>query len=186
MDAELVERAGRGDSRAQEHLVRQLTPRLLRLALRLGCDAESAEDIVSDTLYRGITKLRNLRDPSAVAGWFSRILVNAWRDRLRSRKRDLSLEDLAHEPEVPASLAPEEVVVEKELRERLGEALGALPPAQRAVLALHIDEGFSVSEIADALRSTPERVKANLWHGRRRLRRLLGGPLGREFQEEQP
>jgi DNA-directed RNA polymerase specialized sigma24 family protein len=42
------------------------------------------------------------------------------------------------------------------------------------VLALAIDEGLSVAEIAEILQASADRVKANLWHARRRLRALLG------------
>jgi len=42
----------------------------------------------------------------------------------------------------------------------------------------NIDEGFTVAEIAEILNTSSDRVKANLWHGRRHLRQRLGDVLG--------
>jgi len=67
LEAELVRRAARGDSAAQERLVRELTPRLLALATRLACASAEAEELASDALYRGLTRLGSLREPK-VAG----------------------------------------------------------------------------------------------------------------------
>jgi RNA polymerase sigma-70 factor (ECF subfamily) len=97
----------------------------------------------------------------------------------RTRPDELSLGD-APEP-VDAAAAPPALLDAGELREACARALPLLPPAQRAVLALAIDEGLTVAEIAAALGTTPDRVKANLWHGRRRLRELLAG-----FVDEEP
>lgn len=188
VDAELVERARRGDAAAQEALVRQLTPRLMRLALRLGCDERTSEEIVGETLCRGIIRLKRLRDGNSAAPWFRSILLNIWRDHLRRRRRgrELFLEDLPNEPASLPALDPVAAASTAELRERAAHAVASLSPAQRAVLALHIDEGLTVAEIASALGTTAARVKANLWHGRKRLRRLLGGPVGRESPREEP
>ena len=176
VDAELVERARRGNARAREELVRILAPCLLRLALRLTDDSHDAEDMVSEALYRGVVKLDRLREPAAVVAWFQRILVHHWRDRLRSRRpRDRFLEELAAEPlcEEPPGAELEAA----ELSERVRRALATLPPMQRAVLALHFEEGLCVGEIASVLDARPEQVKANLWHARRRLRAILGEDL---------
>lgn len=177
VDAETCAAARRGDPRAQAELVRGLGPRLLHLALRLGCDAREAEELVGEALYRGVLKLKTLRQDSALVAWFCRILLNAWRDRLRRRERPLSLEAVP-EPAAPLEYDPETAAVAGELRERVARAIAGLPPAQRAVLALHVDEGFTVAQIAAILETSPQRVKANLWHARRQLRRRLGDLLG--------
>lgn len=184
VDAEIVARAREGDPEAQEALVRCLSPRLLRLALRLVRDEQLAEELVGEALYRGVLKLKNLRENRAVAAWFSRILVNRWRDHVRRSERSfVFLEDLP-EPPASADWEPETAATVGELRERVARALACLPPGQRAILTLHIDQGFTVSEIAELLESAPQRVKANLWHGRQRLRQLLGDLLGEKAKRD--
>jgi RNA polymerase sigma-70 factor (ECF subfamily) len=184
VDPEVVEKAMRGEPAALDAVLRAVTPRLWRLAMRLTCEATSAEDLVLETLYRGAVKLRTLRRPDALEAWFCRVLVNAWRDGLRPGRRDVLLDELP-EPAAPRGDDPSARLEASELSEAVAAALARLPPGQRAVLALRVDEGLSVTEIARALGSTAERVKANLWHARRRLKDLLGGVLdGISLEEE--
>lgn len=159
-------------------MLETLGPRLLRVAERLTCDAMRAEELVTEALYRGAVKLRKLRDPRAVEAWFRRILVNLWKDGLRRAERHEIAAGLLPEPQAPPAFDPSAPVEEAELREVLLEALARLPPGQRAVLTLSIDEGLTVAEIAVALETSTDRVKANLWHGRRRLQALLKKAFG--------
>lgn len=175
VDPETVEKARRGDPAAMEALIRGVAPGIHRLALRLTADHDAAEDLTMEALYRGSVKLGKLRDPRAAAAWFRTTLLNIWRDQMRrARPDELSLGE-APEPAEPTGASPAALLDAEELKEACARALPLLPPAQRAVLALVIDEGLTVTEIAAALGTTVDRVKANLWHGRRRLRELLAG-----------
>ncbi len=175
MDDDTLQRARRGDSVALEIVLREVAPRLLGVARRLTPHNAEAEELVEEALYRGGMNIAKLRDRSALGAWFRQILIAAWHDRLRRRERRRSspLDDVP-EPAAPVGDDPIELSVASETRERLGRAVAALPPIQRAVVALHYGEGLGVGEIASAMSSTPDRVKANLWHARKRLRGLLG------------
>ncbi len=177
MDTKTVEQARDGDAAAQERLVRALSPRLIALARSLGSSPHEAEEIAGDALYRGMTRILQLHDIRAADAWFTRILVNLWRDRLRRRREDLRLDDV-DEPVAAAASDPELAASTSETHERVRAAIESLPTGQRAVVALSVYEGLSVAEIASALETTGDRVKANLWHGRRRLRSLLRDLLG--------
>lgn len=184
VDARLVERARNGETPAQEALIRRVAPRMLRLARRLGSDPERAEELVEEALYRGLVKLANLRDVRAVGKWFCRILTNLWRDGWPRRGlRTSSLDELPHDPTASERDSPEALVEAGELGENIARAISALPPLQRAVLTLHTEEGFSLMEIAEVLESTPEKVKANLWHARERLRKKLGKFMDPDTEE---
>lgn len=197
VDPETVERAQRGCPAAMEGLLGELVPPLLALACRLSGNPHDAEDLVTTALYKGSVKLSRLEDPSRVTPWFRRILLNVWKDSLRRKaRRELLLEDVRRETGAPGNdggLEPEAAAVfdpvaraeEQEIRAEVERALDALPPGQRAVMALRLEGDLSAAEIAEALGTTPDRVKANLWHARRRLRTLLrshekqNGPPGR-------
>ena len=183
---ELVVAAQRGDRAALEKLLTCLGARLLRVAERLTCDPGRAEELAAEALYRGSVRLRKLREPGAASAWFCRILVNLWKDDLRRQGRRESAADRALEPAAPPGFSPEAVLAGVELREVVLEALARLPPEQRAALTLSIEEGLSVAEIATALGTTPDRVKANLWHARRRLRELLASRFGEDLLEGGP
>jgi RNA polymerase sigma-70 factor (ECF subfamily) len=57
----------------------------------------------------------------------------------------------------------------------VAEAIGKLPPQQRAALALFYLEELSVAEIAIATDVPPGTVKTRLLHARRKVRALLEG-----------
>jgi len=175
VDPETIDKARRGDPAALEDLIAEVSPRLLRLAGRLTADRDAAEDLVMEALYRGCVKIRKLRNPGAAMAWFRTILLNLWRSRMRRRRaREVEIDEAVHLAGPPAT-DPAALLACEELREACAKAIPLLPPTQRAVIALALDEGLSVPEIAAALGTTCDRVKANLWHARRRLRELLGG-----------
>ena len=178
VDPELVGRARAGDERALEELLLEITPRVFRLALRLSSDARIAEEIVNEALYRGSVRLHGLREERAVGAWFAGIAVNLWRDRLRRKerrrsRREVSIDDVA-EPLAPLDSQPESRATTSELRDEVARALSRLPPLQRAVMALRVDADLDIEETAQVLGTTAERVKANLWHARKRLKETLG------------
>ena len=155
------------------HSVNEGADGLLDVAARLERDASAGEELVGDALYRGAVRLRTLRENGAAEIWFCRILVNLWRDRVRGgRRRERPLDDLP-EPAAPPRFDPAARASARELRERVREAVWRLPPAQKLAIVLRVDEGLSLAEIARLLETTADRVKANLWHARKRLRREL-------------
>ena len=168
----------RGDAHALETLIRSLTPDILRIARRLVCDAARAEDLVTETLDRGAVKLKKLRDPARAEAWFRSILVHLWRDDLRRKAQpEVSLDDAA-EPMAPAGCDPSLEADLEELRGIVDKEVASLPPVQRAVIALSLEEGLGVAEIAEALGTSADRVKASLWHARRKLRERLSRLVG--------
>ena len=157
--------------------MREVAGPLLRLARRWTRDEQLAEDLVQDTIYRGLRRLRQLRSAAAGQAWFRAILVSRWRDWLRRRGPEQAfLEDVRDEPVDAGIETPQALLEAEELRRRLDLALTRLTPGQRTVLSLSVDEQLSVAEIAAALGSTPSRVKASLWQARQRVRAMLERP----------
>jgi RNA polymerase sigma-70 factor (ECF subfamily) len=153
-------------------LLAQHAPRLYRFALRLTRNRATAEDLTQEALLRAWRGRDRLRDPQAARGWLFQIVANLWRDRLR--RRSTSEEALAEPAEV---ICPEQPLRELEERELVDQALAALdelPLRQREVLYLHACEGLSIAEVAAALESSPDAVKASLCLARKRMRERLG------------
>jgi len=61
----------------------------------------------------------------------------------------------------------------KEIRERFGAALAALPPRQRLIVSMFEVDGLSTSEIGDTLGISQETVRWHLHQARRVLREAL-------------
>ncbi|MEU5887798.1 RNA polymerase sigma factor SigM [Streptomyces sp. NPDC047461] len=165
-----------GDPDAFGELVRRHRDRLWAVALRTLGDREEAADAVQDALVSAYRAAHTFRGQSAVTTWLHRITVNACLDRARkaaSRKTspvdDTERLEQLLEPHESAS-APAE---RNDLHRQLVEALGTLPPDQRAVLVLVDMQGYPVAEAARMLDVPTGTVKSRCARGRARLLPLL-------------
>jgi RNA polymerase sigma-70 factor (ECF subfamily) len=165
-----------GDPEAFGEIVRRHRDRLWAVALRTLGDREEAADAVQDALVSAYRAAHTFRGQSAVTTWLHRITVNACLDRTRkaaSRKTapvdDTERLELLLEPHESAS-APAE---RKDVHRQLIEALGTLPPEQRAALVLVDMQGYPVAEAARILEVPTGTVKSRCARGRARLLPLL-------------
>jgi RNA polymerase sigma-70 factor (ECF subfamily) len=144
------------------------------MAYRLTGDDEEARDLAQDVLIRLHKGLARYREGN-FEGWLYRTTVNAFRDRLRKRKR-LREDVLAEAPEPPAMRTGrivEEALQQKELHDIVQRSLVKLPPEYREAVVLRDLEGRSYEEIAEILRIPPGTVRSRIHRGREALKQLL-------------
>ncbi|WP_247662740.1 SigE family RNA polymerase sigma factor [Micromonospora sp. U21] len=136
--------------------------RLLRAAYLICGNRHQAEDLLQDALLKLALRWTTVRDgdPAAyVRAILYRDTVSWWRRRRRER--------LSAEP--PEQVAPDR---DGTLRLTLHDALGLLPPRQRAVLVLRYYEDLTEVATAEALGVTVGTVKSQCHAGLRRLREV--------------
>ena len=149
-------------------------PRLRRYARALVGDAAAADDLVQDTLERGLQKAAQWRADSDLRAWLFSIMHNLRVDQLRrpglsmAPQGDAWGDDLADAP-VRASQTDR-----LEVRD-LDTALSRLPEAQREVLLLVALEDMPYDLIAQTLDVPIGTVMSRLSRGRERLRLILEG-----------
>jgi RNA polymerase sigma-70 factor, ECF subfamily len=141
-------------------------PRLRRYALAITGAAVAADDLVQDALERAIRKRHLWTRRGSVRNWLYRILYNVFLNQAAGRRRrqgEAPLDEMAHAPVEPARqeahLACQDVA----------EAMGRLPPEQRAAIALTALEGLSYDEAAEVLRIPVGTLRSRLSRGRERL-----------------
>jgi RNA polymerase sigma-70 factor (ECF subfamily) len=142
------------------------------MAFRLTGDDEEARDLAQDVLIRLQRGLAKYREGN-FEGWLYRLTVNAFRDRLRKRKRlreDVLPEDV---PAMRTGGIVEEEVQLGELHEIVQRALVQLPPEYREAVVLRDLEGRSYEEIAEILEIPPGTVRSRIHRGREAMRELL-------------
>lgn len=148
-------------------------PRLLRTAYLLTGDHHEAEDLVQVTLaklFPAWPRVRGLDEPDA---YVRRALVNNNLSRFRKRRVVQLLT-----PRLPER-AQEGGAARTEERSLLLEALGTLPPRQRAVVVLRYWEDLSEQQAAEVLGCSPGNVKSQASRG---LRKLRDHPALAEYQ----
>ena len=142
------------------------------MAYRLTGDDEEARDLAQDVLirlHRGLARYR----AGNFEGWLYRTTVNAFRDRLRRRKR--LREDVlpAEPPGMRTGGIVEEAVQQLELHDEVQRALVKLPPEYREAVVLRDLQGRSYDEIAEILGVPSGTVRSRIHRGREALRQLL-------------
>jgi RNA polymerase sigma-70 factor (ECF subfamily) len=172
LDEFLVLAAQSGDGAAFERLARRWQPKLAAHAWRLLGDPEAARDAVQESWLEIVRGLRRLRDARAFPAWAFRIVSRRCAREIGGAVRRRGIEaELEAAPEADAAAEAGQGVD----RERLGAAIRALPPDQRAAIALFHFEDLSVAETAVALDVPAGTVKTRLMHARRKLRAALEG-----------
>jgi len=172
---ELVKRAKAGDRDAFNELVRGSYHKVYALALRLTGNEQDAADVVQDTYVRAFRGLRKFREDARFSTWLHRITANTaftLRER-RQRHAHRDLDDFNDLCDRSLDADPAQVAESGALRERLVDALNALPSRLRSVVVLRDVHGMSHREIADELDISESAAKVRLHRARAKLRDFL-------------
>ena len=167
-EAELIERAGRGESAAQRSMYDLHAERVWAVVRRLAGDDALAEDWAQEAWIRVFRSLAGFRREASLSTWIHRIAVNVAVDGQRRRTREGTVEPLDEElTAFGVSMG------EVELKVSLERALERLPGGMRQVLVLHDVEGYTHEEIGTALGVAPGTSRSQLFKARARLRQSL-------------
>lgn len=143
-------------------------PRLRRYARALIGDDGEADDLIQDTLERGIARIEQWREGENPRKWLFSILHNLHVDGLRRRSRrplHVGLESIGAEQSEPPA--------DSGTGRDLDKALQMLSLEQREVVLLVGLEGLSYLEAAEVLQVPVGTVMSRLARGRDRLRLFM-------------
>jgi len=181
-DAQLIERARRGDAAAFDALVAARLDRCYRLAWSVLLNDADAADATQEAFVAAWRQLPRLRDAAAFDGWLNRIVANAARmsRRHRLRLREVQVkpigrsEDGAQEAlSGPASSGDPSPFDRVDDADAIGRAFDRLRPHERLILALHYVEERPVAEIARTMDVPVGTVKWRLHAARRALEQAM-------------
>ena len=142
-----------------------LRPDLYRYCRCLTRNAWDAEDLVQDTLARGLVTLGCLfQEVDHPRAWLFRVASNLWIDRQR-RIRDALTNGRG---EIIATAPPADRL-SLEGRDAGAALIGRLSPQERAAFLLKDVFDFTIEETAVILTTTPGAIKAALHRGRGKL-----------------
>lgn len=169
-----------GNIRGLEVLVREYSQRAQQVAYFVTRDRDLAEDAVQDAFVRVCDRIASYDATRPFAPWFLRIVANTAIDaaarRDRHRGTPNSSEDQIRsilESLPDHGVGPEVSLERSELRNRVWDALGELPPKQRAAILMRYYLDMSEVEIAHQLEIPQGTVKSRLHTARVRLKTLL-------------
>ncbi len=146
---------------------------LRALAAALTGDGSEAEDLVHETWLRATRQAESADRPRA---WWSTILRNLVRDRVREQTRRASRErEVARDERVPSEV---EMLERLEIAQRVAAEVARLDEPYRTAIHLRYFEGLSVEEISQRLHSPLETTRARLRRGLEQLRERMDRACG--------
>jgi RNA polymerase sigma-70 factor, ECF subfamily len=181
-EATLVLAAKCGDGHAFEVLIRRYQRRTLAVVRRFTRIQEDAEDIVQQSFHKAFVHLHKFEGKSSFSTWLTRIAINEALMLMRSDcgHREVSINDLsgseetAFRLEIPDSRAcPESVFLQGERNRILFAAMDKLSPGIRTAIELKDLGELSTEEAARVMGLSAAAVKGRVFHGRRKLHRVL-------------
>ncbi len=146
-------------------------PALRRYARALTRNADRADDLVQDCIERAIRKQALWRPTGSLKSWLFRILLNLYRNELRTSRRrgeHVPVETMLVEPAV-APAQPGRIALSE-----MARAIDTLAVEQREALLLVVLEGMSYAEAADAIGIPIGTLMSRLGRARAALRKLTG------------
>ena len=197
VDAQLIERVKRGDTRAFEMLVVKYQRRVERLIGRMVRDVDLVPDIAQETFIRAYRALPQFRGESAFYTWLYRIAVNTAKKALVELKRDPLVSEAARAPaddgeetsrvenELTDAATPDAMLASKQVAATVNAAIEALSEDLRQAITLREIEGLSYEEIAEVMNCPIGTVRSRIFRAReaiaQRLRPLLGTREGERW-----
>jgi RNA polymerase sigma-70 factor (ECF subfamily) len=186
-EVDLVLAAKRGCAQAFEILVVRHQQRVLSVARRFTRIREDAEDIVQQSFQKAFVHLHKFQGKSSFSTWITRIAINEALMLLRRGRglREISIDDTHGDEETTLRLdiadsrpGPESAFLQNERKRILSAALNELTPRTRKTVELRELDELSTEEAARAMGLSVAVVKGRLFHGRKKLHKVLRAGLG--------
>lgn len=193
-DAGLIAQLRAGDEDAFTQLVRRHHASLIRLAMVFVANREVAEEVVQETWLGVLSGLSAFEGRSALKSWIFSILTNRAKTRAVREKRSVPFSAVFNtaddEPSVDPDRftssggwaepptrwdknTPEQLMLRREARATIDEAMAHLPPNQRAVVTLRDVEGLDAVEVCNMLGISETNQRVLLHRGRSKFRAVL-------------
>ncbi len=176
-DRLLIWRFKRGSREALRRIYEKYKNDLLKLAVSLVGDVNTAEDVVQDVFVSFAQTGSRIR----LAGDLRKYLVTCVANRTRNRRRDQGRHETSGMDEagwvVCAARGPEHWAVLNEELRALSEAMAQIPYEQREVVSLYMQGDLTFRQIAAIQSASINTVQGRYRYGIAKLRSLLNSEL---------
>ncbi len=176
-EKQLIRQSAEHDPAAFGQLVTEYQYFVFRLAFRLLCHTEEAQDITQEVFIRAWTRLSQFKPQVKFTTWLYKITVNLCYDRMRQQKRLAGLvSSLQPEKimEIPDGKNPGQELANQELIACITRLTEELTPKQKLVFTLWDLEGIDPEEIQWITGLSSAKIKSNLYLARKYIRQRIG------------
>lgn len=169
-DAALVDRYLTGDIAAFNELMIRYERQIYRVCYRFVENREDAMDLAQEVFIKAFEHLSSFRRESSVKTWLYRIAMNHCINHVKKNAREF-----VEITEFTGSIRPsiQSDIEGREQRAQLRRMVQYLPPKQKAILEMRINEELSYEEIAKMSGRSVSTIKASVFFALEKLRKLV-------------
>lgn len=165
----LIEKAKKGERRAQQKLFQQLAPVMLGICRRYINSIDLAEGVMLSGFLKMFENIDSFKNEGSFEGWVKRIMINESLSFLRKEKKFETVEETEIENKQDHAIEMETSFEVDEIQNAIDE----LPEGYRVVFVLYVIEGYKHREIAKLLEISENTSKTQLFKARKMLQEKL-------------
>lgn len=171
----VIDRAKYGEKDAFILIFSTYSQKVFNTAYFILKDKQYAEDVVQETFLQVYLKINKLKAVGAFEIWLYKIAVNHCMTLLKKlkRKETVELDEKTYRIEDDTSDAPEDIVVQMEIEDKLMKLIYSLDYKHRIVLTLFYFNNMNIKDIAIILKCSEGTVKSRLSRGKKYLKAML-------------
>lgn len=177
-DEEAIQHLKKGELHGMDALVLKYQDKAIRTATLITRDGETAKDAVQETFLRIFQRIRSFDGSRPFEPYLLRSVVNTAINMAEKQRREIPLSDGNYLIDIDGLISKasstENQVEFAQLKEQIFQALGQLPPRERAVIVERYYLGMSEKDMAGLHEIAPGTVKWLLNAARKRMRTFIG------------
>ncbi len=169
-DKDLVSRYLAGNMVAFDELMTRHQRAVYRLCFRFVQTREDAMDLTQEVFIKAFENLSAFRGDARFKTWLYRVAVNHCLNHVKKNSREFVEVD-----ESIGSVKPHfhNRLLEKERRAIVKELMVNLPPKQKAILELRMNDNLSYEEIAGILGRSVSTIKSSVFFALTKLKKMV-------------
>jgi RNA polymerase sigma-70 factor (ECF subfamily) len=173
-ETDIIKQLRSGSIEALKEIMEIHQDYVLTLAYRFVRNRELAEEITQDVFLKVYNKIHTFQSNSRFSTWLYTIVYRTSLNYLE--RKSVTVSRISLEEELSELVDTNNKSVEGntgELQIILWKAIDQLPIIQGVVILLYYLNQFSISEIAEIIKSPPNTIKTHLHRGRKQLKTIL-------------
>src|SRR3954470_7480272 len=172
-DVSLVERYLAGDVSAFDEIMIRYERQIYRVCYRFVENRDDAMDLAQDVFIKAFEHLSTFRRESSLKTWLYRIAMNHCINHVKKHSQEF-----VEVTEFTGSINPsiQAHLEDEEQRAHFRSLVKHLPPKQKAILEMRINEQLSYEEIARMSGRSVSTIKASVFFALEKLRKLVKDP----------
>ncbi len=170
----LVDRYLGGDMSAFDELMIRYERQIYRVCYRFVENRDDAKDLAQEIFIKAFEHLPSFRRESSLKTWLYRIAMNHCINHVKKHSHEF-VEVNEFTGSVPPSI--QKRLEDEEQRALFHRLVKRLPPKQKAILEMRVNEQLSYDEIARMSGRSVSTIKASVFFALEKLKKLVKEPV---------